>query len=328
MSAELFLGLDIGGTKTAVCLGRADGAAIAEDRIATESADGPERWFERTRELAARVLRAGGAAPGDVAAVGISAPGPMSVSRGAMIAPPNLPGWQDVPVADWTRAAFGRPVFINNDANACALAEYRFGEFRGVPDLAYLTLSTGIGAGIVSGGRVLQGARDLAGEIGHHVLDIAGPPCPCGQRGCLEIYCGGLNVANRFRARLAAGGRSLALEEAGGDPARIDFRAIAAAALRGDALAGEFWAEFVERLAQGIGTVLMLFNPSAVVLGTIAIHLGDRLLDPVRAALPRFAWAVSRDGVRIAPSRLGGRIGALSALSVAIEGRRAAGATP
>lgn len=313
-----YLGLDIGGTKTAACVGSADGKLSASARMSTHPAEGSERWFERVRDLMADVLRRSGIRERDLAAAGISAPGPMSVARGAMIAPPNLPGWRDVPIVQWMRSIFDCPVRINNDANACALAEYRFGEFAGVPDLVYLTASTGIGAGVISGGRLLQGARDLAGEVGHHVLDIHGPPCPCGRRGCWEIYCGGLNVARRLRARVEAGEPSRAVEEAGGDPARIDFRAVAEAARKGDALALEFWNEFVERMAQGIGTTLMFFNPSVVVLGTIAIHLGERLLDPVRTALSRYAWDVSRAGVRLAASRLGARIGELSALAVAI----------
>lgn len=322
----LFLGLDLGGTKTSVCLGRADGVLLDARRIPTNAADGPERWRARASALIRETLQAHGFTPQDVAAIGAAVPGPMSVARGSMIAPPNLPGWRDVPVTEPLRAEFGRPVFINNDANAAALAEYWFGEFRGTPDLVYLTLSTGVGGGVISGGRLVQGARDLAGEVGHHVLDPDGPPCPCGQRGCFEIYCGGLNVANRVRERLAAGESApVLLEEAGGDPARIDFRIIAAAEKRGDPLARAVWAEFVERLAQGIGTCLMFFNPSVVVLGTIAVHLGERLLAPVREALPRYAWAVSREGVRIAASALGTRIGDLGALAVAIEGARSSG---
>lgn len=322
--APIFLGFDIGGTKTSVSLGLADGTLLDTRRIPTESHEGPDRWRSRVLALARSMLRDRGLASAEIAALGVAAPGPMSVERGVMIAPPNLPGWRDVPVVAPLRAEFGKPVFINNDANASALAEYRFGEYRGTPDLVFLTLSTGIGAGIVSGGRVLQGASDLAGEVGHHVLNPDGPPCPCGQRGCFEVYCGGLNVANRVRARLAAGERSAALEEAGGDPARLDFRAIAAAEQRGDRLAREVWGEFVERLAQGVGTCLMFFNPRVVIFGTMAVHLGERLLAPLRSALPRYAWEASRGGVRIAASRLGANIGDYGALAVALEGTQAA----
>ncbi len=319
----ILLGLDIGGTKTSVSLGRPDGTVLETRRIPTQAQEGPDRWWARTKNLARELLRDRGIEDAALTAVGVAAPGPMSVARGAMIAPPNLPGWRDVPVVAPLQAEFGRPVYINNDANASALAEYHFGEYRGESDLVFLTLSTGIGAGVISGGRLLQGARDLAGEVGHHVLDPDGPPCPCGQRGCFEVYCGGLNVARRFRARLAAGERSAALDEAGGDPARLDFRAIAAAAQRGDPPALEVWEEFVERLAQGVGTCLMFFNPNVVLLGTIAVHLGERLLAPLRAALPRYAWAVNRDGVRVAASALGARIGDYGALAVAVAGTRA-----
>jgi len=243
-----------------------------------------------------------------------------------LIAPPNLSGWREVPVADWMRRATDRVVYINNDANAAALAEYLWGEFRGTPDLVYLTLSTGIGAGVISGGQLVQGARDLGGEVGHHVLDRDGPPCPCGQRGCLEVYCGGLNVARRLRESIAGGRRSVALEIAGGTLDRIDFKTLVAAARQQDEVALELWNEFVERLAQGIGTILMFFNPSVVVLGTIAIHTGEFLLAPLRAALPRYAWAVSREGVTIAPSRLGERVGDLAALAVAVHVAHEAGA--
>ncbi len=328
MSEDIFIGLDIGGTKTSLSLGSVDGVLLAFRRVATEAAAGPECWFERVKGLLDELRHEAPDAFRRARAVGVAAPGPMSVARGCMIAPPNLPGWREVPVAKWMAAATNRPVFINNDANAAGLAEYFFGEFRGTPDLVYLTLSTGIGAGVISGGRLVQGARDLGGEVGHHVLDREGPLCPCGQRGCWEMYCGGRNVADRLRARIAAGARSRVLELAGGNPERIDFRALVAAAREGDALATEFWTEFIERLAQGIGTILMFFNPSAVLLGTIAIHTGEFLLVPLHAALPRYAWSLSRKGVRITPSVLGERIGDLAAIAVAIQGIRAADVRP
>lgn len=152
----VFLGLDIGGTKTSVCVGRTDGSLRAARRIPSEATAGARRWFERAAALALDVLREAGLRPNDLAAAGISSPGPMSVERGVMIAPPNMPGWIDVPIVEWMKTAIGCPVFINNDANACVLAEYLFGEYRGTPDLVYLTMSTGVGAGVITGGRLLQ----------------------------------------------------------------------------------------------------------------------------------------------------------------------------
>ena len=312
----MILGIDIGGTKTSVSLGDEHGVIHAAERIPTRSEEGPDRWLARVRALAARVRQDTPEPPGHI---GIAAPGPMSVRHGTIIVSPNMPGWFDVPVARMLGDALRLPVRINNDANAAALAEFRFGAHRGVPDLAYLTLSTGLGAGIVSGGRLLQGASDLGGEIGHHVLDPSGPPCPCGLHGCLEWYCGGRNVARRLREQIVREGiRTRILDEAGGNPDAIDFRAFAAAVRQGDAFAIEAWSAFVEHLAHGIGTLLMHVNPSVVVLGTIAIHHADLLLDPLRAALPRYAWKPSVDACHIAPSALGARIGDLGALAVGL----------
>ena len=317
------LGIDLGGTKTSVCIGDGDGTIRASRRMPTRTSEGPESGLRRTAELARALLHESGLSPDRVDAVGVSAPGPVSVRDGLMLRPPNMPGWVNVPLIQWAKKAFGRPVFMNNDANACALAEYRYGSCRGTPNLVYLTMSTGLGAGIVLDGRLIQGATDLAGEVGHHVLDIRGPPCPCGQRGCLEIYCGGKNVADRLRERIAKDGiRTAILDEAGGDPAAIDFRAFLAAVKIGDALALEFWEEYLERLAQGVGTVMMFFNPQVILMGTIAIHAGEFLLAPLRERVKRYAWAPSTAACRTLPSALEGRIGDLSALAVAADGLR------
>ncbi|HOW98505.1 MAG TPA: ROK family protein [Kiritimatiellia bacterium] len=315
------LGIDLGGTKTSVCIGDENGTIRAARRIPTLASEGPESGLRRTAGLARALLDETGLDPARVDAVGISAPGPVSVREGLMLRPPNMPGWVDVPLVRWAQDSFGRPVFMNNDANACALAEYRYGSCRGTPNLVYLTMSTGLGAGIVLDGNLVQGATDLAGEVGHHVLDIRGPPCPCGQRGCLEIYCGGKNVADRLRARIVKdNARSAILGEAGGDPAAIDFRAFLAAVKKDDALALEFWEEYLERLAQGVGTVIMFFNPQVILMGTIAIHAGEFLLAPLRERVRRYAWAPSVAACRILPSALEGRIGDLSALAVAADG--------
>ncbi len=314
----LLLGVDIGGTKTAVCLGTAAGELKAAHRFPTRPLDGAGAWFDRARDAIGALCGEAQVREGQIGAVGIAAPGPVNVPAGCLLAPPNLPGWDEVPVVDWFRRAYGRPVHMNNDANAAALAEYLYGSCKGTPDLVYLTLSTGLGAGVVSGGRLVQGVSDLAGEIGHGVLDPDGPPCPCGLRGCFEVYCGGRSVARRLRERIRAGGlRTAVVDEAGGDPEAIDFAAFLRAVRRGDAFACGEWETFTGHLAHGIGLVLMAYNPGAVVLGTIGIHAGRLLLDPLEAALPRYAWPRSIAACRILPSALGHRIGELGAVAVA-----------
>ena len=317
------LGIDIGGTKTSVCVGDEQGRLVASKRIPTETVAGPEPWLPRTIAQVRDVLRDAKLNLADIAAVGISSPGPMSVSRGMMLAPPNMPGWIDVPVQKMVGDALGLPTYINNDANACVEAEFLFGSCKGTQNLVYLTMSTGIGAGIISNGRVVQGVSDMGGEVGHHVLDIHGPPCPCGQRGCFEIYCGGLNVANRLRERIKKeNARTAILDAAGGDPAKIDFKCLVAAVRQGDALAMEVWDEYIERLAQGFGTIMMMVNPEVIILGTIAIHAGDLIIEPVRQRLPRYAWKYCTEACLIIPSALDTTIGDLSAIAVAVTGIR------
>lgn len=313
------LGLDIGGTKTSVCLGDDSGRILATERQPTRPETGPDAWFARTREQIASVLAQAGLNWDRVEAIGCSCPGPMSVRRGVLLAPPNMKPWQEVPIHAMLYELSGRPVYINNDANACAQAEWLWGSAAGAENLVYLTMSTGIGAGVIAGGRIVQGAADLAGEVGHHVMDIHGPPCPCGLRGCFEMYCGGKNVAIRLREQIVRENiRTGILDEAGGDPERIDFRCLVAAVRKRDPFALGAWEEFLERLAQGFGTVIQFYNPEVILLGTIGIHAGDLIIPDVTKRLARYAWSWGREACRIEPSALDTKIGDLSALAVAV----------
>lgn len=319
MSSSYFLGIDLGGTKTAVCIADASGKLLRTERFPTHADIDAEHWRPRVAGALNRVLNESGLNISDMRGIGAAVPGPMSVKEGLIIGPPNMPGWRNVPIREWLEDLVGRPVVINNDANAAALAEFRFGEFRGEPNLVYLTMSTGIGAGVIAGGKLVQGANDLGGEVGHVTLDPNGPPCPCGLRGCFERYCGGRSFLERVRERMAASPPGALHQLHGGDASRLLVTDVARAAEAGDAVAAELWNEYLERLAQGIGVVVMNFNPGAIVMGTIAIHLGERLLRPLRDRLPRYAWEHALHVLRIAPSALGAQIGELGALALALE---------
>ncbi|MBI3987104.1 MAG: ROK family protein [Lentisphaerae bacterium] len=317
------LGIDVGGTKTSVCVGDETGRILGSKRILSRPETGPADWMKRVTVCVCELLRELNLPLDRMEAIGLATPGPMSVARGLMMEPPMFKGWVDVPVVNMVTEALQRPVYINNDANACALAEWLFGACKGADNLVYLTMSTGMGGGVVANGKILQGAADLAGEIGHFVLDIAGPPCACGQRGCFEAFCGGAAVAGLLRDRIAREQIDTAiLKNAANDPARIDFRVFLEAVRQKDHFALEFWDSWLERLAQGIGTIIMAFNPQAVILGTIAIHAGDLLLDPLRKRLPRYAWAPSLAACTIMASTLDTRIGDLAALAVAAGGMK------
>ncbi len=320
------LGIDIGGTKTAVCVGTHKGVVLATRRMPSLPEEPIEGYRKRLVHLCHEVLEKASVKPESLDAVGISAPGPLSVKRGVMICPPNNPGWHEVPVVDWIRRAFSAPVYFNNDANACALAEYLFGRYKGARNLVYLTFSTGMGGGIIANGELIQGATDTGGEVGHHVLDPNGPMCGCGQRGCWEVYVGGRMVAERLKEKIRSGNiQTLVVEKAGGMD-RVTMLALEQAARAGDRFAMSEWDEFAERVAQGIGNLIMILNPDVVLLGTMAIHAGDFIMKPVLDKLPKYVWEWPLKACKVEPSTLGPQIGDLSALAVALTGLRHAGA--
>ncbi len=313
------LGIDIGGTKTAVCAGDETGRLFASQRMATpQDAD----TYRRNLLIACRrTAEEAGWRLGDVGAVGISAPGPLSVQDGLLLAPPNNPGFANLPIVRIVQEGVNVPVYFNNDANAAALAEWRFGAFRGTPDLVYLTFSTGMGGGVITNGRLVQGKTDSAGEFGHMVLDPSGPSCGCGLRGCWESFVGGRMVSEQVKGRIRREAiRTQIVAEAGGDVEAISMRAITEAYRKGDPLAVEVWSEVLERLAQGIGIILMALDPQVILLGTMAIREADIVMPLLMERLPRYAWKWPLEKCRIAPASLGDRIGDLAGLAVALVG--------
>jgi len=317
---EHILGIDLGGTKTSVCLADRDGTIFSSDRIPTLPEDGAENWLNRCCILVDNVLVRRQVALEDLSVVGISAPGPLSAKHGILLNPPNLTGWVDLPLVDMLSERLNRPVVMNNDANAAALAEWMYGEYSGADGLIYLTMSTGMGGGIVVNGRLLQGVTDTAGEVGFYVLDVDGPQSPCGHRGSFEAFCGGKNMADQLRKKITSQRiETSILTHAGGDPAKIDFRCLLAAVKEGDDYALGIWESFVYRLAQGIGNLIIILNPEVIVLGTIAIHAGDLLFDPLKKLLPQFTLLPALNACRIVPSSLGSNIGDLAAVALGAD---------
>lgn len=270
------VGIDVGGTKTSICVGTEGGELLGSERFPSAEAATPAAYFERLKAGLFTVLARTGVTPDRVDGVGISAPGPLDVKRGVLIAPPNNPGWHEVPFVSTVKEWLPAPVWMNHDGKASVLAEWYFGRFKGARNLIYLTFSTGMGAGIILNGHLVQGGTDSAGEVGHHILDPRGPVCGCGMRGCWEAYVGGRNVALRLQERIRREGIQTSLIDlVGGDLDRLSMVEFEKAARQGDAFAVAEWEEFTDRVAQGIGNLIMIFNPDAIVLGTIAIHAGD-----------------------------------------------------
>jgi glucokinase len=315
------LGIDLGGTKLALAVADARARVVARRRRATQPCGDPEADLARVASDARALLAEAGLGSGDLAAVGVSLPGPVDRARGAVVHPPNLPGWGDVPVRETLAAALRAPVRIENDANAGALAEWRFGAGRGCDDLVYLTMSTGVGGGLVLGGRLHAGRSGNAGEVGHAPVEWEGERCACGMRGCLEAYVGGAAWTRRLRRIAAEGGRVAAL--AGGRE-RVTPEHVVAAAREGDDFARGEMDRFNHYLARGIAILAFVVAPQRVVLGTIPTAAGEALcLAPVRERVRERVWPLLARELEIVPSGLGSELPYLAGIAVALEGEPA-----
>ena len=314
--ADLLLGFDIGGTKAVVVLARAGGEILAEARLDEWASGAWETDLERLAACGLEQLETAGQGRAALQAIGVSAPGPLNNARGVVVEAPNLEGWLNVPVRERLEAAFGVAVHLENDANAAALAEWRFGAGRGSHNLVYLTMSTGVGAGLILDDRLYRGTRFQSGEVGHVPIVRDGRPCSCGLRGCLEAYTGGAAVAEMIREDLARGERTSILELAGGDPARVTARHWCEALRQGDAYAEKLRDDWLEFLSLGLAGIVVSFDPDVVVLGTIVQQNPDLFIDELTARVHRRTWSVLHD-VRLLPGELGDRLPARAALCAA-----------
>lgn len=305
MTKKIFnvLGVDIGGTKIAISLGTSDGKIISSARLSAKDRT-PDEVLPELVKTGKKLLADAGVKASSLKAVGIDAPAPMDIPRGLILNPPNNKSWNNVPIRDYLAEHFGVEAFLENDANAGALAEWIFGAGKGKKNMIYLTMSTGIGGGIIANGHLLHGVSFMAGELGHTVIDINGPACNCGLKGCYEAFCGGRAVAQRIQHELADQPDHPVVQFAGGKIEDVDFVALVKAVKAGNGYAISIWDELCLRHAQAIGLFINSFNPQMIVLGTIAIACGDLFMKPVRQHLPRFCWKQMLDDCVITTAKL------------------------
>jgi glucokinase len=240
------------------------------------------------------------------------------------LSPPNLPGWHRVPLAKILHDALGLDVVVDNDANAACLGEHRFGAGRGVADLVYFTISTGIGGGAIVNGALVAGTNGNAAELGHVSVAWDGWPCVCGGRGCVEAYCSGTSVARRARAQPSPRLRELAgLTPDAADAAeleRITAEHVVAAVREGDPAMVAFWDDTMRVLAAGVGNAIQSFNPKRVILGGGLAHgAGALLLDPVRTYAKARVMEALANVVDVVPAALGRDAGVLGAAALALS---------
>ena len=315
MPERVVLGVDIGGTKCAVALGTLDGEILARRSEPTASETRtPEAVIASLIELARELLAERAIKTADVIGMGISCGGPLDTVTGVIHSPPNLPEWKAVPVKAMFEKALGMPARVENDANATALAEWIYGAGRGAKNVIFMTMGTGIGAGLILDGRLYRGTNDLAGEVGHQTVLMNGPLCGCGKRGCLEAVASGPAIARLARESMMYGRHRRVLALAGGRPGAITAAHVVEAAHEGDAFALQILGEAGTYMGLGIANLIQILNPERVIIGTIAVHAGELILRPIREAVAEFAWERSSKVCEIVPAELGDRAQDLAAI--------------
>ena len=307
----MYLGIDIGGTKCAVVLGDETGKIYKKVRFETMDKDKTlARLIEVAREM------------GEFESIGISCGGPLDSKKGLIMSPPNLVGWDNVPVCEIFRDEFSVPVYLCNDANACALAEWKFGAGKGTENMVFLTFGTGLGAGLILNGRLYSGTNDMAGEVGHIRLENFGP-VGYGKRGSFEGFCSGGGIA-QLAKELAL--EKLQMGESTGyckckeDLEHITAKSVAESALSGDETAKKVYEICGTQLGRGLSVIVDMLNPERIVIGSIFQRSENLLREYMEKTLREESLALSREVCEIVPAELEENLGDVAALSVAVCG--------
>ena len=308
------IAVDLGGTQIRTARYGLELNLLQRENTLTQAKLGPQPTIERMKEYIRKVMPDG---RGDILGIGISSPGPLNPFTGVIVAPPNLHGWLDVPLRDIMEAEFNLPAHIGNDANVAALAEASKGAAQGCRHVVYITVSTGIGAGIICDGKLLLGREGLAAEFGHIPIALEN-----GAVSTVELEAGGPAIARGVKRAIQAGAKSSVMDIVHGDLNRIDAKAVGMAAAAGDQLATARLAHAGRIIGLGIVSILHLFNPEVIVVGGGVTKTGDLLFAPMRAAVHKHVLDEAyTDNLRIEESALGDDVALIGAAAlVATDG--------
>ncbi len=316
---KMVLGIDLGGTKILTAVIDAHGQVLGRDHSITPAALGPAAVLEAIARSAERAMDQSQRKITQMAAIGIGAPGPSNPQTGIIYTSPNLPGWEQLPIQQVLQERYEQEIFLINDANAAALAEHRFGAGLGTRNMIYLTISTGIGGGLILDGRLYTGAIGTAGELGHMTILADGPLCNCGNMGCWEALASGTALAREARRVVDHGTQTLIGSLVQGDSQKITARTVQDAAEQGDTVA----LDLVERTAQylgiGLANLLNVFNPELIVMGGGLTNLGGRFLESAYATAKSRAYRIAWDAARFRLASLGRNSGVLGAAAYAFD---------
>jgi glucokinase len=311
-----FLGIDLGGTNVKSGVVDDDGRPFASVSLPTRASRGPEAGLATLTEAGRRAVQASGLDWSQIEGVGLGSPGTMDIPSGMLLEPPNLPGWNNLPIRDLLGKALGKPAVLQNDANAAAYGEYWAGAGRGTESLGLFTLGTGVGCGIIDHGRIIQGRHSTAAECGHMIIEMEnGRLCPCGQRGHLEAYASATSLVKRAVEALERGELSSLRQLL--DENRLTAREIDQAADAGDPLARRLMRETAHYLAVGAVNLMHTIDPDIILFAGGMIAAGQEFLDAIRADVRAMAFPVCAAKTRIEFAGLGGDAGFIGAAGCA-----------
>jgi len=317
-----WLGLDIGGTKCAVLLAKVDAGIHILDKIrfATESDQGFTHVYNQLLQAIETLITRNQLDFSRVEAIGISCGGPLDSRKGIVLCPPNLPGWVNIPICDMLSEKYGIPAYLQNDANACALVEWKLGAGRGTQNMLFLTMGTGMGAGIIAEGKLLVGYTDMGGEVGHLRLTEEGP-VGFGKAGSFEGYTSGGGIqrqAQELTRQLIAQGQTPPWIADGCSLSEVDAKVMAQYARAGNTEAKSFFNHIGNMLGRGIALLVDAFNPEKIVIGSIFVRCEDLLRPSMERALKQEALPFALEGMTVVPGQTGEALGDLASIMTAL----------
>ena len=320
MATKWYAGIDIGGTKSSVLL--IDGDGNIAERVERPTTKGENNWqptvsfFQDTLGEYSNRQK--------LSAAGVSCGGPLNSREGTILSPPNLPGWDNVPIVKILQETCKVPVALENDANAGALAEWRYGAGKGLRNVVFLTFGTGLGAGLILNGNLYTGTNDLGGEIGHIRLEDDGP-IGYNKRGSFEGFCSGTGLSQLMAFELLCLREQVGEDEMAAkykEPGKVTGKDVVEWARNGDELALKVVNKSGRYLGKGLSVLIDILNPELIIVGSMGVRLGDLLFDPARKIIEKEVIPGANEVCKIVPAALGEKIGDYAALCVALEAER------
>lgn len=311
------LSVDIGATHLMAAVGDLRGGVLGEYGAELDVAQGPERCLAVVDSAVRALLAERGLELGQVTSIAVGVPGPVVAKLGMVVAPPIMPGWDGFPIQDRLRDMWGRPAFVDNDADLGALGEWTFGAAQGENNVAFVKIGTGIGCGLLINGSIYRGVLGTAGEIGHVTISEDGPPCTCGNYGCLEAMAGGRAIAQRAQMAVKAGQRtSLSTLN---HTRELTARDVAVAAQNGDPVSQQLLSDAGRHIGSALASLINLLNPGLVLIGGGVAGSGDFFINPIRTAVRERSMQASFEATRIELAALGARSTVLGGLAAALS---------